>query len=316
MSATTVLEHPTMPLPPEITIEQPDRDLAATTVNLKLRFGLLGNSRKVTVSQVIVDADKDQIRVSKHLLKSKELDAIRQSDADLRRELENYCLPGFDIGLRLLPWGAVERVTQRLKGHAQHREHLVDAFIDAYPRLCQEAAASLRSLYNAKDYPPADYVRSKFHFSYQYLSFGTPEGLENVNGEIFAEEREKAATVLRDATQEARDFMRATIAEMVTHLRDRLTPDADGKPKRLHATAVTNLQQFLGTFDLRNVSNDRELASEVEKLRGLLSGADVEEIRKDDDWRATVRTKLAEVETSLTGLVEHRPSRKFRFAVE
>jgi cell division septum initiation protein DivIVA len=314
--STATLEHPTMPFPPEFNIEQPDHDLAATTVNLKLRFGLLGNSRKVNTSQVQVDADKDQIRVSKHLLESKELDAIRQADGAIRRELDLYCLPGFDIGLRLLPWGALEAVTKRLKQYASDRERLVDAFIDAYPQLCREAAASLRSLYNAKDYPPAEYVRTKFHFSYQYLSFGTPEGLEDVNREIFAEEREKAEAVLRDATTEARDFMRATVSEMVTHLRDRLTPDADGKPKRLHATAVTNLQQFLDTFSLRNVSNDRELAAEIEKLRGLLSGADVDEIRKDDDWRATVRTKLAEVETSLSGLVETRPGRKFRFAVE
>lgn len=310
--ATATLEH-TMEFPP---IEDPGQDLASTTVNLKLRFGLLGNSRKVNTSQVEVDADKEQIRVSKHLLESKELDAIRQSDGDLRRELDNYCLPGFDIGIRLLPWGALERVTQRLKGHARHREHLVDTFIDAYPRLCQEAAANLRALYNAKDYPPADYVRSKFHFSYQYLSFGTPEGLEDVNREIFAEEREKAASVLRDATAEARDFMRATVAELVTHLRDRLTPDADGKPKRLHATAVSNLQQFLGTFDLRNVSNDRELADEIQKLRGLLGDTSAEELREKKDWREAVAGDLAEIETTLTGMVEHRPGRKFRFAVE
>jgi hypothetical protein len=314
--STATLEHPTMTFPPEFNIEQPDQDLAATTVNLKLRFGLLGNSRKVNTAQVTVDADKDQIRVSKHLLESKELDAIRQADGAVRRELDNYCLPGFDIGLRLLPWPAVEQVTKRLKQYAIDRERLVDAFIEAYPALCQEAAASLRSLYNAKDYPPADYVRSKFHFSYQYLSFGTPQGLEDVNREIFAEEREKAATVLRDATTEARDFMRATVAEMVTHLRDRLTPGADGKPKRLHATAVSNLQQFLDTFNIRNVSNDRELAAEIDKMRGLLQGTDAEELRKDGDWRATVSTKLAEIETSLSGMVENRPGRKYRFAVE
>lgn len=313
--ATATLEH-SMPLPPEFNIEQPGQDLASTTVNLKLRFGLLGNSRKVNTSQVTVDADKDQIRVSKHLLESKELDAIRQADGAIRRELDDYCLPGFDIGIRLLPWGAVEQVTNRLKEYASQREALVDAFIDAYPRLCREAAASLRSLYNAKDYPPADYVRSKFHFSYQYLSFGTPEGLEDVNREIFAEEREKAATVLRDATSEARDFMRATVAELVTHLRDRLTPDADGKPKRLHATAVTNLQQFLGTFDLRNVSNDRELSQEIEKLRNLLGDTSAEELREKKDWREAVAGDLAQIETSLSGMVEHRPSRKFRFAVE
>lgn len=308
--ATAVLER-SMP-----DIEQPGQDVAATTVNLKLRFGLLGNSRKVNTSQVTVDADKDQIRVSKHLLESKELDAIRQADAALRKELENYCLPGFDIGLRLLPWGAVEGVTARLKQYAREREALVDTFIDAYPELCREAAASLRSLYNSKDYPPADYVRSKFHFSYQYLSFGTPEGLEHVNAQIFEEERNKAASVLRDATAEAKNFMRQTVAELVSRLRDRLVPDADGKPKRLHATAVSNLQQFLGTFDLRNVSNDRELSQEIERLRNLLGDTSADELREKKDWREAVASDLGQIETTLSSMVEHRPSRKFRFAIE
>jgi hypothetical protein len=35
--STATLEHPTMTFPPEFNIEQPDQDLAATTVNLKLR---------------------------------------------------------------------------------------------------------------------------------------------------------------------------------------------------------------------------------------------------------------------------------------
>lgn len=313
---TAVMEHTMTSPPPSITIEQPAQNVAATTVNLKLRFGVLGNSRKVNTSQVTVDADKDQIRVSKHLLESKELEAIRQADGSLRRELENYCLPGFDIGLRLLPWGAVEAVTARLKQYAEERQGMVDTFIDAYPRLCLEAAASLRSLYNAKDYPPADYVRSKFHFSYQYLSFGTPEGLEAVNAEIFAEERDKQATVLRDATIEARDFMRATVAELVGHLRDRLEPDADGKPKRLHETAVTNLQQFLDTFNLRNVSNDTQLAAEIAKLRSLVSDTNADELRKQKDWREAVREDLGRIGTTLTGLIEHAPGRKFRFAIE
>jgi hypothetical protein len=110
--------------------------------------------------------------------------------------------------------------------------------------------------------------------------------------------------------------MRATVAEMVSHLKDRLTPDADGKPKRLHATAVSNLQQFLGTFDLRNVANDRELEREVTKLRELLSDTNADELKKAPDWREAVRTDLEKIDTTLSGMVEHRPSRRFRFAVE
>jgi hypothetical protein len=42
---------------PILQIEEPGADLARKTVFIKLHLGLLGNSRKVSSSQVEVDAD-------------------------------------------------------------------------------------------------------------------------------------------------------------------------------------------------------------------------------------------------------------------
>ena len=53
---------------PILDIQEPGADLAGKTVFIKLHLGLLGNSRKVSSSQVEVDADKALIRVSKNLL--------------------------------------------------------------------------------------------------------------------------------------------------------------------------------------------------------------------------------------------------------
>ena len=53
---------------PILNIQSSDNDLAKQTVFIKLHLGLLGNSRKVSSSQVALDADKALIRVSKTLL--------------------------------------------------------------------------------------------------------------------------------------------------------------------------------------------------------------------------------------------------------
>ncbi len=50
---------------PTLDIQEPGTDLARKTVFIKLHLGLLGNSRKVSSSQVEVDADKALILVSK-----------------------------------------------------------------------------------------------------------------------------------------------------------------------------------------------------------------------------------------------------------
>ena len=94
---------------PILDIQEPGADLARKTVFIKLHLGLLGNSRKVSSSQVEVDTDKGLIRVAKTLLDSPELQAIRTLDGDVRRFLYDTCLP-FEVGLHLLPLGLLETV--------------------------------------------------------------------------------------------------------------------------------------------------------------------------------------------------------------
>src|SRR5271157_3974733 len=55
---------------PILNVQSSDNELAKQTVFIKLHLGLPGNSRKVSSSQVAVDADKALIRVSKTLLDS------------------------------------------------------------------------------------------------------------------------------------------------------------------------------------------------------------------------------------------------------
>ena len=164
---------------PILNAQSPDNELAKQTVFIKLHLGLLGNSRKVSSSQVEVDADKALIRVSKTLLDSPELQAIRTLDGDVRHFLYDMCLP-FDVGIHLLPLGLVETVEEKLREFKDKRGELVESFLSAYPRLCQEAAGRLRTLYNPADYPPLDEVRSHFTFSWQYVSYGVPEQLQEI----------------------------------------------------------------------------------------------------------------------------------------
>ncbi|MGD0009843.1 MAG: DUF3150 domain-containing protein [Terriglobia bacterium] len=217
---------------PILNIQSSDNELAKQTVFIKLHLGLLGNSRKVSSSQVAVVADKALIRVSKTLLDSPELRAIRTLDGDIRHFLYDMCLP-FEVGIHLLPLGLVETVDERLHEFKYKRGELVESFLSAYPRLCQEAAGRLRTLYNPADYPPVDDVRSRFTFGWQYVSYGVPEQLREISAQFFQEEREKAVVAMSEACSEIQQVMRASLLELVSHLRDRLGDQPDGKPQRL-----------------------------------------------------------------------------------
>jgi hypothetical protein len=286
--------------------------LVSKTVFLKTRFGTLGNSRKVSGSEVLdTDADKALLKVSKQLLDSPELDAIKKADAKMRTWLYNTCLP-YDMGIQLLPVGLIENAQAKMSEYKAERAALVDAFVSAYPALCETAAAHLGSLYNPADYPSVDAIRAKFVFEWQYISFGVPGQLKGISSALFEAEKEKQAAQLQGAAEEITALMRETLYEMVSHLEERLTPGDDGKPRILRESAVKNLTDFLDTFELRNVTDDKELSAQVAKVRELLSGTSAATLRSSDMFREKIRAGMAKVTESLSGMVEEKAGRHFR----
>ena len=287
-------------------------DLAQKTVCVKVRLGRLGNTRKVSSSQVEVDTDKSLIRVSKHLLDSPELRTIANFDGEVRRFLYDTCLP-FEAGIHLCPLPLLESMEAKLRDFAARRSALVDAFLTSYPSLCHSAAVRLRSLYNPADYPPAEYVEQQFSLTWQYISFGVPDQLREISTKIWHDEREKAALVMAEAGREIQQVLRAAMAELVMHMRDRLKDGPDGKPLRFKESTVSNLVDFLGTFDFRNVTDDAELKTLVERARGLLSGVSTEDLRTTADVRTRVQNGMADLAAELATMVVKKPGRKFCF---
>jgi hypothetical protein len=218
-----------------------------------------------------------------------------------------------EVGIHLLPLGLLETVDEQLLEFKEKGGELVQVVLAAYPRLCQEAAGRLRTFYNPADYPPVGEVRSRFTFSWQYVSYGVPEQLREISARIFQAERDKAAERMSEAYTEVRQVLREAMVELVAQLRDRLTDQADGTPQRLRESTVRKLREFLDTFDFLNVTNDRELKEQVERARALLTGTTTDAIRNAADLRSRVREGMPEIAKRLGTMVSDRVGRKFRF---
>jgi hypothetical protein len=275
----------------------------------------MGNTRKVSTSQIEADADKDLLRVSKHLVDSAQLKAIGRFDSEIRRYLYNICLP-FEIGIHLLPIVALEQVEQRLRQFSTDREQLVQAFLAAYPSLCLDAAKRLRGLYNPADYPPPDEVAREFGFSWQYVSFGVPDQLKGISQEVWEQEREKAAQRMAEASCEIQQVLRESMAKLVQHMADRLKEGPDGKPLRFKETTVSNLVEFLKNFEFRNVTDDTELQTLVAQARQLLQGVSADDLRTTGDLRTNVQQGMAGIAAQLDTMLTRTGSRKFPFDEE
>ena len=296
-------------------IHDPSVDLARKTVCIKVRLSTMGNTRKVSTSQIEADADKDLLRVSKHLLDSAELKAIGRFDGEIRRYLYNMCLP-FEIGIHLLPIAALEAVEARLRQFAVDRAELVKSFLAAYPSVCQDAARRLRGLYNPADYPQVDEAAREFGFSWQYVSFGVPDQLKGISREVWEQEREKAAQRMAEASAEIQQVLRESMAELVTHMAERLKEGADGKPLKFKQSTVGNLVEFLENFSFRNVTDDQELQALVGQARDLLRGIHADDLRAAGDTRSRVQKGIESIATALDRLVTPGGRRKLRLAEE
>ena len=292
--------------------------VTAKTICLALKRGRFGNVKKASLAQVEVDADKTLLRLSKQLLDSPELKAIQKLDSEVQGYLRTVAFSSmFKGGVYLIPLAIVEQVEAALKNFAERRQVLVNAAVDAYPQRTQETSERLGVVHQPGDYPSAKRFEATFTFEWQYVTFDTPTRLKAISAALFEQEREKAAAKLSVVADECRDAMRAGLASMVDRLVERLTPDADGKPKKFTKTAVTNIHEFLASFELRNVTDDAELASVVEQARKVMAGVDVDMLRAkngdNDSVRAAMLAQLTGVANMLQPMVVDRGARDISF---
>ena len=296
--------------------------LQETTVILSIRLGVPGNRRKVSSSQVEVDADKTAVHVSKELVRSPELAEVNALDTDLRRWLYSRSLPSRVLkqGMHRLPVATVEAFEQYLEEYQGKRSEIIGRFIESYPALVETARETLRDLFDASDYPPAEDMRRHFGCEYAYLTLDTPSALANVSKEILARERAKAVEAARQEVLTIQQAMRQELADLLSHAVERLGLETDGKrrgkPKTFRNTLITGMRDFFTTFEGRNVVGDEELAGLVESARQVLNGATPDKLRKDSTARAVVKSSLAAVRGIMDDNTMLKPSRRISFEDE
>ena len=295
-------------------IEPVENDLLKKAVCLSVSFSRLGNRKKVPSGAVAVNADKAMLHVSKTLIDSPELQAIGRRDAELRRFLFSRCLPSlFKTGIYLLPVGLIDEVDAKITEFLAERKALVETFIEAYPKRVKLAAERLNVLYDATNYPDQEQVRAEFGVGVQYVNFGVPGQLKNVSRAIFNREKEKAEKLWKQATEEVQQVLRAAMADLVDHMVERLSPDANGRRRIFRNSLFDNTTDFLDTFDARNIADDAELKTLVGRAKDLLKGVDPEILRDDEAARSRIQAGMAEIKETLDKLVVERPGRMISF---
>lgn len=285
-------------------------DLMQRTVALVVTFGGMGNRRKVSTTKIEVDADKDWILVSKQLLDCEEYEAIRHLDGEVMRWLGTRALPSLlKRGIYLLPLAYVEETNERLEDFHQQRQQLVEKLVKVYRAAVKEAQTRLRDVFDASDYPSEVHLRRAYKLQWQYISFNTPASLQQVSRELYEQEKAKAKAHWVEARETITQMLRAHMLEMTNHLVEKLTPEKDGKKKIFRDSAVEKFNDFLATFEVRNVADDAQLSEIVKKAKTLLKGVAAQNLRTEEALRDQVQDGFRKIKAQLSGMVTKQPRR-------
>lgn len=297
--------------------------VAKRTIGLALECGRFGDRRKGNLDAVTVDADKGLLGLTKHLVPrtrgrkadvpeaaqraAKALRAVARHDLLAQEYLRlTVGLPSFfKPGTHRIPLALVDEVEKRLQDMADARKPLVAEFIDSYPELIEAMRGPLGSQYRAADFPAVEEVSASFRFGWRWFALDdVPEGIRDFSLVAWNAAQEKIAANMQAVADGVEMALRGYLREIVTTITAKLAGAEDGEPKKFRQSSILNeLTDFLRTFELRNVTDDAELAALVDELKIATGGLDLDAVKTDARMQVTLKASLDSVGTALDGLL-------------
>lgn len=288
--------------------------LRGTMAAARLSFTWLGTRKSLTVEQKNLAADSFGAE-GKFLSAGKKLLDTSHSAFKAVTTIKGRCqsywravsLPYPEPGIRLIPQRNIADFDRQVAGF---REELVEAVerLDAhYGELRSAARRRLGNLFDPTDYPIS--LIGLFGIEHEYPSVEPPDYLRQLNPALYEQECQRVQARFDEAVQLAEQAFVEELAKLVEHLGERLSGDADGKPKVFRDTAVTNLTEFFERFRTLNVRSNDQLDDLVQRAQRMMNGVDPQQLRDNASLRQRVATQLSTVQSSLDGLMVDRPRR-------
>src|SRR6185437_4238201 len=298
------------------------REMMVRTVALALTFSGIGNRKKVASNRVEIkeaesQPDPDFISTSKKLLDAPELKAISKLDTQIREYVDAKSVPSMmKRGVYLMKTENVVEVSAKLEEFAVRRRDLVEKLSAALNTRIEESQKRLGDLFCLSEYPTSEYIQATFQLRWQYVSFRTPVSLKQISEDVYEREREKTEKEWAEAREVIQQTLRSGMADMISHLVEKLKPGEDGKAKTFKASSVSKFKDFLATFDERNIANDEELKKIVDQARGVLDGVDAKTLRSEELTREFTRSRFETIKQSLDEMIVKKPTRAITFDEE
>ena len=227
------------------------------------------------------------------------LEDVHAMTSTLRQMVyQNTMAWGTVDGTRLLPVGNYLKFTTEFRKLQAERDAMVERFLQAYPRLREEAKLFLpNGLYKEEDYPDVDALRSKFACSVEMSPIPTDDfrvqlGDEELNA-IKADVVSRTESSMKQAMREV--WQR--LYDKVKHMADKLqalddSAEQDGKTKaRLHESTIDNIRELCDLLPRLNITGDPDLEAMTQRVADSLGTLETEALKADPVFRGRTKTE-------------------------
>ena len=297
------------------------QQLRSQTAAVRLRHKKLGVKKALSPAQLaeaaeVFGAISDALSASKKILntrneKYRAVVGVRRAATEYWR-LVTVAYP--EPGIRLLKRDRVAEFNARMQQFRGELDQAVKELQQVYQELIEAAQINLGTLYRERDYP--EELAGEFGLDWDYPSIEPPAYLKELNPALYEQEQKRIAAKFDEAVRLTEEALSAELQDLVCHLCDKLSGSADGKPKQVRQSAVDNLCQFFDRFTEIGIRSNEQLNQLVEQAKQVVSGVDVERLKKDGDLRGSLAEKMQEVKQQIGTLVVARPTRAYRWEEE
>ncbi len=136
-----------------------------------------------------------------------------------------------------------------------------------------------------------------------------PPYLQQLNPQLYEQECQRVQSRFDEAVRLAEEAFTAELAELVSHLTERLSGSDDGRPKVFRDSMLENLTEFFQRFRQLNVRSSEQLDQLVGQAQQVIRGVEPQSLRDNADLRQHVATEMSQVQSVLDGLLVDRPRR-------
>ena len=304
---STALEEP-------VTTRSPAQRLRTTMAAVRVSLSWFGTRKTLTPGQKAqaaetFGAEGEFLSAGKKLLDTRHpaFKAVTSVKSRVGQYWKGLTLPYPESGIRLIRRDDIDTFDVQMATFGAELDEAVARLDEHYAELRSAARDRLGSLYCDGDYPES--LSGLFRIEHDFPSVEPPDYLRQLSPELYRQECERVASRFDDAVRLAEEAFTSELANLVSHLSERLSGAEDGKPKTFRDSAVGNLVGFFERFRSLNVGSSEQLDDLVEQAQQIIQGIKPQQLRDGAALRQHVATELSSVQSVLDGLLVDRPRR-------